>query len=262
MEAVADVTAETVVGMFGKVPALGDFVRRRLPLSFVEPWDDWLRQAMAESRSRLASAWLNAYLTSPLWRFALPAGVCGPHCVLGVLMPSVDAANRHFPLTIAALLANSQNLLRLMAFNQPWCAAAEHLALFCLEASAAIEKIDAGLAVLGPPKDEDQPTTGQWEKLSPRSAGGFGWRFADCASATLAGDLYPAMLDDCLAATSGCYSLWWTAGSDDVPPSFLVYPGLPPVSDFAAMLSQRPADCGPSLLDPNETSACIPIAEE
>ena len=29
-------------GLFGKLPAHGDFVRRHLPRSFVTPWDEWL----------------------------------------------------------------------------------------------------------------------------------------------------------------------------------------------------------------------------
>lgn len=39
-----------------------------------------------------------------------------------------------------------------------------------------------------------------------------------------------------LASMKG-YSLWWTVGSDTVDPAFIVYQGLPPVEDFASLIS-------------------------
>ena len=57
-------------GFYGKVPALGDFVGRGLPASFVDPFDLWLRAGLAASRARLGESWRDRYLTSPLWRFA------------------------------------------------------------------------------------------------------------------------------------------------------------------------------------------------
>ena len=32
----------TAPGFWGKLPAAGDFVGRRLPAAFVEPWDRWV----------------------------------------------------------------------------------------------------------------------------------------------------------------------------------------------------------------------------
>src|SRR5690242_17623822 len=88
-------------GFFGKIPSRGDFVRAGLPGGFVRPWDEWLQLVMAGSRVRLGSDWLPAWMEAPVWRFLLPAGICGPDPVLGVWMPSVDLAGRHFPLTLA-----------------------------------------------------------------------------------------------------------------------------------------------------------------
>jgi len=90
-------------GVFGKLPARGDFVRDGLPGSFVHPWDDWLQQRVAGSRARLGAGWLPAWLEAPVWRFRLAPGVCGPGGALGVLLPSVDSVGRYFPLTLAAV---------------------------------------------------------------------------------------------------------------------------------------------------------------
>ena len=89
--------------LYGKLPARGDFVRAGLPRDFTDPWDDWLQSVIAGSRALMGEAWLPAFLEAPVWRFALPAGMCGAQAVLGLMLPSVDRAGRYFPLTFAAL---------------------------------------------------------------------------------------------------------------------------------------------------------------
>ena len=92
-----------IAGFYGKLPARGDFVRAGLPRAFTDPWDDWLGTAIAGSRERMGEGWLPAYLEAPVWRFSLPAGLCGALPVVGLMIPSVDKAGRYFPLTFAAL---------------------------------------------------------------------------------------------------------------------------------------------------------------
>jgi type VI secretion system protein ImpM len=96
--------ARAVTGLYGKVPAHGDFVRRGLPSSFVSPWDAWLQDAVAAAREALGPGWEDAWDHAPAWRFALPAGACGPEAVAGVMLPSQDTVGRRFPVTLAALL--------------------------------------------------------------------------------------------------------------------------------------------------------------
>lgn len=85
------------VGFYGKLPVRGDFLRIGLPRTFLVPWDAWLQRTLPAALTALGDAWLEA----PAWRFALPPGLCGPAPVLGVLLPSMDAVGRSFPLTIA-----------------------------------------------------------------------------------------------------------------------------------------------------------------
>lgn len=93
-----------MLGLYGKMPAHGDFVRRNLPKSFVDPWDLWLAAGIEASRERMGTAWEEAWRNAPTWRFCLPPGACGPDPVTGVVVPSEDSVGRHFPLTIAAVL--------------------------------------------------------------------------------------------------------------------------------------------------------------
>ena len=90
-------------GFYGKLPARGDFVRSGLPREFTDRWDEWLRSVMTDSRRLLGDDWLPAFLEAPVWRFLLPRGMCGPHAAIGLMLPSVDRAGRHFPLTFVAL---------------------------------------------------------------------------------------------------------------------------------------------------------------
>ena len=78
-----DRTARGTVGLFGKLPARGDFVRSGLPGDFVAAWDDWLQRVIAASRTRMGEDWLPAFLEAPVWRFALAAGMCGAAAVTG-----------------------------------------------------------------------------------------------------------------------------------------------------------------------------------
>ncbi|MEZ5600327.1 MAG: type VI secretion system-associated protein TagF, partial [Candidatus Competibacteraceae bacterium] len=70
--------ARPAAGFFGKLPSRGDFIGRHLPKSFVGPWDSWLQTAVAHSRDQLGENWQEYYCTSPVWRFALGPGLCGP----------------------------------------------------------------------------------------------------------------------------------------------------------------------------------------
>lgn len=86
------------------MPGLGDFFRAGLPRSFVEPWDRWLQETILALKTSMADGWTTAYLSAPIWRFTLSAGLIGPDPVQGVCMASVDRVGRQFPLTLARIL--------------------------------------------------------------------------------------------------------------------------------------------------------------
>jgi type VI secretion system protein ImpM len=90
------------VGFFGKVPARGDFVRAGLSREATGIWDEWLQRVLPAAEAQLGAVWSSAWSVAPVWRFALPPGQLGPHCMLGLWLPSVDRAGRQFPLMIAA----------------------------------------------------------------------------------------------------------------------------------------------------------------
>lgn len=133
------------LGLVGKLPAHGDFVRRgSLPASFCAPWDAWLQEGIAAARTRIGEArWESVWDAAPAWRFALPAGTCGPDATAGVLLPSRDSVGRRFPLTIAAVREGGG-----ADWPAAWFAAVEGIGRAAL---AAGQSADAVFALLPQP---------------------------------------------------------------------------------------------------------------
>ena len=93
---------DAIAGLFGKLPARGDFVRENLPRDFTDSWDGWWQRGLADTQARWRDEWDAAWLEAPVWRFMLPPGLCGKSGMLGLWLPSVDKVGRYSPLTIAA----------------------------------------------------------------------------------------------------------------------------------------------------------------
>lgn len=222
-------------GCHGKVPALGDFVTRGLPRSVIDPWHAWLEEGVAASQEALGDGWLAAFLTCPVWRFALPAGLCGPWTVAGVLIPSVDKVGRYFPFTLLKPLAGPWPPLALAVAATGWYGAAEQLALTALDRSAGTTRVEAGLAQLpelgGPPADAGLCLP-QADPLLGRATGG---RLL-AGAPELLGFACAADVSLRLDGVLGSHALWWTDGSDRVPAGVLASAGLPKPGAFTALL--------------------------
>ncbi|MES2296686.1 MAG: type VI secretion system-associated protein TagF [Pseudomonadota bacterium] len=213
---------EAAPGVFGKVSTLGDFVTRRLPPGFTAVWDAWLQACMQGSRAQLGASWLDTYLSSPIWRFALAPGVCDANAWAGLMMPSVDRVGRHFPLTLAVGVAGDVPLQAWLVEAKPWFDQLEDLALSSLEAHFAFEQLDAALQAMAP-----LPPA-----LAPSAPGPFGVHLPIEGSGAL-----DAAIPAVTAAALYGQGLWWTDGSARVAPCMLLQRGLPTPPAFAAMLA-------------------------
>jgi type VI secretion system protein ImpM len=143
---------DAITGLFGKLPAHGDFIRRALPDSFVTPWDAWLQSGLLAARDALGDGFPDAWSQAPAWCFRLPAGACGPDAVAGLLLPSEDLVGRLFPLTIVALLDPAA----------PPPAAAWYDALRDASHNAAGSADALAAALPAPWPGEDAPAEGWW----------------------------------------------------------------------------------------------------
>jgi len=215
-----------VAGFFGKIPSHGDFVTRDLPRSFLDVWDMWLQSCIAESKAQLGDGWLNVYLTSPIWRFGVMPGICGPQAAAGILMPSVDRVGRYFPLTIATPQAGEVNPLQLPGAADRWFDAAEAIALRALdddrfEANAMHDAIKA----IGDVAVEAQRT---------EAAATMGVAWSLILVGSHATTLAAALAHTLAQRQAAAYSLWWTAGVET--PAALLVAGLPEPSCFVDLL--------------------------
>jgi type VI secretion system protein ImpM len=220
-----------VPGFFGKVPDVGDFVSRRLPQGFVQPWDQWLQRAISCSREQLGQAWLDVYLTSPIWRFALTAGIAGPDAWAGVLMPSVDRVGRYFPFTIAHRLSQSVDPFTLIRTEQTWFESAETLALSALDDDTpTLDMLDAGTVALGSICVDGAASPIQF------SGHRLGWWFPSSAELGYANAL-DHYLPKLVEQQVGTCSIWWSTGSEYVTTGIALCKDLPDAEGYAAMLA-------------------------
>jgi type VI secretion system protein ImpM len=143
--------AATYCGLYGKIPALGDFVTCRLPTEFVEAWDAWLQNGLSQWRLSQGNDWSDRFDAAGGFRFAMEENVCGPAAVIGVIVASKDRVGRRFPLTIAAVLpTGSSALVRAMSARKWFEDAADALRAIGHEFFDSPTKIESLLLQLDP----------------------------------------------------------------------------------------------------------------
>jgi type VI secretion system protein ImpM len=204
-------------GFFGKLPALGDFLSRRVPACLREDWEAWLASLVVSARAALGDDWPNDWLTAPLWHFVLGTEIVPPAGAAGVLIASADRVGRLFPFTVIAPAAGNAGLAA-------WDARVEALALGALDDDFDADGFDAALQALGPPPAMmgARRSTGHWRLLFQ------------------ADDPVPAddqQADAMLQPPGADQSSWWCRGSDRVAPMHLRCAGLPDPETAASMIS-------------------------
>jgi len=220
-------------GWYGKLPVNGDFVTRRLPAAFIEPWDAWLNAMLAGSGERMGEAWRETFLSAPAWRFVLAPGVIGLQGWAGLIVPSVDSVGRYFPLTIASgLPLRSIDPVATLVRAHRWYEEVEPVVNVALSPDAELGTFDAQLANRRfrdefiaaleetdetiPPRSRGQRAL--WIPLGPEFQGEAGLR----------GLAKP------LAAP---YSAWLAEESEIFGRSLMLCEKLPGVDQFCAMLN-------------------------
>ena len=237
-----EVAAARVPGLYGKVPARGDFVSRRLSAEFIAAWDAWLQSALSESRRRLGAQWLDFFLSAPVWRFIVPAGMFSKAGWAGVLLPSVDRVGRYFPLTLAApLLEESLNTASTLLKALPWLERLEGVALEALGRDLDLERFERRLGELALSADAlvALPFDDDTVPLGPPPEPFEVWPSAPKALLSAPG-----------LARRASSALWMSAGGDSAAPAIAACAGAIPGERFCALLDGRWREHGRTVLDP------------
>lgn len=206
-------------GVFGKLPARGDFLAHGLPASFTEPWHGWLARGLPAARLALGERLEPVYRVAPAWRFLLAPGIAGPDAAAGVLVPSVDAVGRAFPLTLARLLEPPPDPLALLA-GSAWLDRLEAAARAALRPALDLE---GWLGELG--RIDEAPPPARLPPALPLALAGEG--------EALAAALGPLLLGRGLQGLA----LFWGAGSPFVAAGARLCRGLPEGPDFLRLLT-------------------------
>jgi len=219
--------ASSVPGWYGKLPSLGDFATRRLPVEFVKAWDACLQDVIPATRDALAERWFDSYLTMPIWRFVFLPGLVTQSGWAGVLMPSVDRVGRHFPLTIAVELPSHAAVAQAVFEGAEWFAGLEDAALAVLDPTRGADDLDDALAgsVLA-----TAATAGPEGSIRPLRA---------LPSVEAFGPLAEGEALRAWSESTGWRALWWTRGRADGDSLMLGCAGLPTAEEFGWLLESR-----------------------
>ncbi len=220
---------EILIGLYGKLPAHGDFIHRNLPTNFVHVWDEWLQHFIAGSQEQIGDSWLNVYLTSPIWRFVFSSGVVDAHAWAGIMIPSVDRVGRYFPFSIVMKLSPGVNPMEYVSIHKEWFSQIETLVLQALDGQMQVDDLLQQIEQLDPGQNTDYAMTGH---ISESNAMVIDMAYEE----QMPSSVYCHLLDSLLLNTYSSYSTWTTQGSEGVNPCLFTTQGLPPVNGIAAMI--------------------------
>ena len=207
-------------GWYGKIPAAGDFVARRVSGAFCDAWGRWLHGALDAARRRPGLRWPDDFLCMPVWRFVLSPGLVTSSGWAGVMAPSVDSVGRYFPLALAsALPASRLDGIATLFAARPWFDDLEQVALSAIAADTDVAALDAALAA--------RPFRGQWLHSGDR-------RPTDRVVPTTV-----ACFELVERPGGECRAAWLAEASEIFGRTLLVCDKLPPAGPFCAMMDGR-----------------------
>jgi len=224
------------VGWYGKIPGTGDFIARRVPASFSDPWDRWLQGSIEGSRERLGARWRDAFLSMPAWRCVLGPGVIGANAWAGLMVPSVDAVGRYFPLTVAcALPSASLDVVATLLGAARWFDEIETIALAAIAPGADTAAIDAALV--------QRRFEAGWLSVPDATDATVPIRGAKpqmlCVDLPATGEQAPAALRALADQLCEPHSAWLAEPSELFGRALLLCESLPAGEQFCAMMNGR-----------------------
>ncbi len=217
------------LGFYGKLPAYGDFIQKRLPQDFINPWHEWVQTGMLACREHDPENWMTFYLNCPAWCFVLDEGICGEQPVAGVTIPSVDRVGRYFNFTLASILPVGTSPTVFAAARHRWFEDLEKLALTILDQEMDQDGIERLII--------DQSAELGWA-LSSSPAFESDDGHSRIASNDLNGvvGFIPALLHQLISDKQDRYGIWWHRGSSQATAQMLSCAGMPVGETFLGLI--------------------------
>ena len=219
--------AAATCGLYGKLPAVGDFVRRGLDPALAARLQDWLQQGLNGLAGGDPEARDRAIEAAPSWRFTASPGVLGEAAMAGLLAPSRDRVGRLYPLVALVELYDAD--AEAAAACSAWFAALDGIVQRGVAQGAGADEVFEALQALGPPAAPEQI-----QMTLHAMPGGFLVEADDAAS--LPG-LAVKALNHMLPMAPGT-SLWWRRGQGGA--RLLLVQGLPIDAAFHTLFVADP----------------------
>ena len=214
-------------GLYGKLPAVGDFVRRGLAPALALKLQDWLQHGLAGLDSGDGQGRDAAMETASSWRFTASPGVLGEAAMAGVLTPSRDRVGRLHPLV--ALVELDGVDAEAAAACSVWFEALDGIVELGVAQGAGPDEVFDALQALGP------PTAPEHVQMNLRFVpNGF---LAEADDEAFLPGLAVKALNNMLPMAPGT-SLWWRRGQGGT--RLLLVQGLPVDAAFHTLFVSDP----------------------
>lgn len=139
------------VGLFGKIPSSGDFVRLGWSNETTRALEEWLHRGVEHAHERQGNGWKRTFQSGTMYAFVMRSPAVEGALLGGVISPSQDSVGRAFPLAIFTALDPATpphvHPMALGSFLE------EAAALAGRAAGLAATELDAAAHSLGGPED-------------------------------------------------------------------------------------------------------------
>jgi len=216
-----------LLGWFGKLPRLGDFAGKALPLALRNQIHSWCAQGMEGLTQSQGEAWKAAYQLAPVWHFAMNAHIWDSRPLIGCLAPSMDRIGRYSPLLVlrsieAPLIKEYQYLLSCSY----WLQRVENLLRQVIRGELGMEAIQNELEVALRAQNSGQRKSNSTGDILAE---------LDIARETDTNRFsWPDLPERFKEGKK--HSFWWTEPSPGRPPQQVIHHGAPDENLFALLM--------------------------
>lgn len=231
----------THIGWYGKIPAEGDFLQRRLPSAVINRWAHWFHSGLLNLQHELSDSSKHPFGHAPVWNFAIPAPLGNRYVQMGCLLPARDRVGRYYPVCAMRLWSLNDWHRQQLHIAAHWYSQLGHQLLNGVRNGLSAEQLDHSLlaiAALPIPVTEEESEILSIIGLPHQPQNSLAWQqAADCFE--------PAQYS----------SFWWTNQADGHPLYTHVHSGNLTVQLFSLLFNpngwSRPGRGGqyPQLFD-------------
>ncbi len=138
----------TQLGWYGKIPAEGDFLQRRLPNTVINRWAQWFQSGLLNLQQELPEEGQHPFDSAPVWNFVIPASLGNQYVQMGCLLPARDRVGRYYPVCAMRLWSLSEWHNGQLDIAAPWYHQLGYTLLHGVRHGLPVEQLDQSLLAL------------------------------------------------------------------------------------------------------------------